>query len=91
MARKSETFGKFKEFKVEAKTQLEKSLKEFWLDRGGEYLDNEFKDYLLENETLSQLTAPSTRQQNGIAERRNLTLLDIVMSMLSFSSLPLSL
>ena len=59
-------------------------------DRGGEYLDTEFKDHLIEHGIVSQLTAPGTPQQNGVAERRNRTMLDMVRSMMSYSSLPLS-
>ena len=77
MQRKSETFGKFKEFLAEAEKQLGKSLKTLRSDRGGEYLNNEFEDYLLEHGIVSQLTAPGTPQQNGVAERRNRTLLDM--------------
>ena len=36
------------------------------------------------------MTAPGTSQQNGVAERRNRTLLDMVRSMLSYSTLPIS-
>ena len=53
MQRKSETFAKFKEFLAEAEKQLGKSLKTLRSDRGGEYLDSEFKDYLLEHGILS--------------------------------------
>ena len=60
MQRKSETFGKFKEFLAEAEKQLGKSLKTLRSDRGVEYLDNEFEDYLLEHGIVSQLTAPGT-------------------------------
>ncbi|XP_075523993.1 uncharacterized protein LOC142556418 [Primulina tabacum] len=77
MHRKSETFGKFKEFHVEAERQLGKSLKCLRSDRAGEYLDTKFKDYLLEHGILYQLTAPGTPQKNGVAERRNRTLLDM--------------
>ena len=49
MHKKSETFGKFKEFMVEAEKQLSKSLKTLRSDRGGKYLDTEFKDHLLEH------------------------------------------
>ena len=41
--RKSETFGKFQEFKAEAGKQLGKTLKTLRSDRGGDYLDLEFK------------------------------------------------
>ena len=78
MHKKSETFEKFKEFMAEAQKQLGKSLKTIRSDRGGEYLDTEFKDHLLEHGILSQLTAPRTPQQNGVVERRNTTLLDMV-------------
>ena len=90
MHKKSETFGKFKEFMAEGEKQLGKSLKTFRSDRGGEYLDTDFKDHMLEHGILSQLTTPGTPQQNGVAEMRNRTLLDMVRSMMSYSSLPIA-
>ena len=90
MHHKSETFDKFREFRAEAEKQLGKPIKALRSDRGGEYLSDEFLGHLIENEILSQLTAPGTPQQNGVAERRNRTLLDMVRSMLSYSSLPIS-
>ena len=74
----------------EAEKQLGKSLKTLQSDRGGEYVDTEFKDNWLEHGILSQLTTPRTPQQNGVAERRNRTLLDMVRSMMSYSTLPIS-
>ena len=64
---KSEVFGKFKEFKAEAETQLERSIKSLRSDRGGEYLSNEFIEYLAQQGITSQLSAPGTPQQNGIS------------------------
>ena len=49
----------------------------------------DFMDYLTENGIISQLIAPRTPQQNGVAERRNKTLLDMVRSMMSYSNLPI--
>ena len=49
-----------------------------------------FVSFLKEHEILSQLSALGTPQQNGVAERRNRTLLDMIRSMMSFSTLPLS-
>ena len=57
-------------------------------DRGSEYLDSEFIDYLIENGIVSQLTAPGIPPHNGVAERRNRMLLDIVWSIMSYSTLP---
>ena len=90
MKQKSETFEKFKEFKVEVENQLGKHIKAIRSDHDGEYLLRDFKDYLTKNGIVSQLTAPGTAQQNGVAERRNRTLLDMVKSMLSYSTLPIS-
>ncbi|CAA0826244.1 Uncharacterized mitochondrial protein AtMg00710, partial [Striga hermonthica] len=42
------------------------------------------------NGITSQLTAPGTPQQNGVAERRNRTLLEMVRSMMSYASLATS-
>ena len=67
---------------------MAKDIKAIRSDRGGEYLSDSFLDYLRENGILSQLTAPGTPQQNGVAERRNRTLLDMTRSMMSYSELP---
>ena len=81
MNRKSETFEKFKEFRAEVENQLGKRIKAIWSDCGGEYLLSDFKDYLTENGIISQLTTLGTPQQNGVVERRNRNLLDMVRSM----------
>ena len=53
-------------------------------DNGGEYLSNEFKHYLCENGIKHELTVAYTPQQNGVAERMNRTLFDLVRSMIHF-------
>ena len=75
------TFENFEEFKAEVENQLGKHIKAIQSDRGGKYLLRDFKDYLTKNGIISQLTALWTPQQNGVAERRNMTLLDMVRSM----------
>ena len=87
---KSDTFEKFEEFKAEVENQLGKCIKAIWSDCGGEYLLRDFKDYLAKNGIISQLTAPGTPQQNGVVERRNMTVLEMVRSMMSYSTLPIS-
>ncbi|GJX82949.1 retrotransposon protein, putative, ty1-copia subclass [Tanacetum coccineum] len=49
-----------------------------------------FKDYLGKNGIVQHLTSPYTPQQNGLSERRNHTLLDMVRSMFNLITLPLS-
>ena len=90
MRHKSEALEKFKEYRVETKKQLDKNIKKFQSDRGGKFLLGDFKEYLVENEIISQLTVPRTPQQNGVAEMRNKILLDMVRSIFSYSSLPIS-
>ncbi|GJZ90850.1 putative RNA-directed DNA polymerase [Tanacetum coccineum] len=87
---KHEVFETFKVFKAEVELQLGKKIKALRSDRGGEYLSQEFKDYLSENGIVQNLTSPYTPQQNGVSERRNRTLLDMVRSMFNLTTLPLS-
>ena len=88
---KSESFEKFKEFRAEVEKQTGKSIKILRSDRGGEYLSTEFLEFLKINGIVSQLTPPYTPQHNGVSERRNRTLLDMVRSMMSFTDLPIYL
>ena len=87
---KFESFEKFIEYKNEVENQTGKSIKILRSDRGGEYLSSEFLAFLKEKGILSQLTPPYTPQLNGVSERRNRTLLDMVRSMMSTAELPLS-
>ena len=50
----------------------------------------EFGLHLKQCGIVSQLTPPETPQRNGVSERRNRTLLDMVQSMMSLTDLPLS-
>ena len=90
MRHKSETFEKSKEFKSKVENQLSKKIKTLRSDRAGEYLSQEFIDYLKEYGIISQLTPPRTPKWNGVSERRNCTLMDMVRSMMSHANLPLT-
>ncbi|GJV91209.1 retrovirus-related pol polyprotein from transposon TNT 1-94 [Tanacetum coccineum] len=87
---KHEVFETFKVFKNEVENQLGKTIKALRSDRGGEYISQEFKDYLKACGIVQQLTPPYTPQHNGVSERRNRTLLDMVRSMMNLTTLPLS-
>ena len=90
MKHKHETFETFKLFQSEVENQLNKTIKVLRSDRGGEYLNDEFLSHLDQCGIVSQLTPPRTPQHNGVSERRNRTLLDMVRSMMNRSTLPLS-
>src|SRR3954469_24962794 len=90
MKHKSETFEKFKEFQNEVENHRNRKIKFLRSDRGGEYLSYEFSTHMKECGIVSQLTPAGTLQQNGVSERLNRTLLDMVRSMMSLTDLPLS-
>jgi transposase InsO family protein len=90
MRHKSESFEKFKEFQNKVQNQLGKTIKFLRSDHGGENLSLEFSDHLKQCGIVPQLTPPGTPQWNGVSERRNRTLLDMVRLMMSQTDLPLS-
>ena len=82
MKHKFETFEKFKEFQSEVENHRNKKIKFLRSDRGGEYLSYEFGFHLKQCGIVSQLTPPRTPQCNGVSDRHNRTLLDMVRSCL---------
>ncbi|GKA16630.1 retrotransposon protein, putative, ty1-copia subclass [Tanacetum coccineum] len=68
---KHEVFETFKVFKNEVENQLRKTIKALQSDRGGEYIIQEFKDYLKGCGIIQQLTPPYTPQHKGVSETRN--------------------
>jgi transposase InsO family protein len=89
-----------KVFIDEVERQLDKKVKIVRSDRGGEYYGkyNEkgqcpcpFAKFLESRGICAQYTMPGTPQQNGVAERWNRTLMNMVRSMLNYSNVPLSL
>src|SRR5262249_14476401 len=91
MRNKSQVFEKFKEYRTEVEKQTGKSIKALRSDRGREYLSQEFTAYLRDLGIVSQWTLPYTPQHNGVSERRNWTLFDMVRSKMSRSGLPIYL
>ena len=91
----------FKSFKVEVENQLNKRIKSIRYDRGGEYYGiydglgeqrlRPFARYLEECIIVPQYTMPESPSMNGVAERQNRILKDMVRSMIYYSTLPESL
>nr|GEX43925.1 hypothetical protein [Tanacetum cinerariifolium] len=73
-----------------SQNQLGKTIRSLQSDRGGEYMSQEFLDYLKEHRIIVHRTPPYMPQHNGVLERRNRTLLDMVRSMMSQTTLPKS-
>lgn len=81
---KDEALDKFKIYKQQVELHKNELIKVLRTDRGGEYYD---PVYFESTGIIHQTTAPYTPQQNGVAERKNRTLKEMVNSMLSYSGL----
>ena len=91
MKHKDQAFQMFKIYKSEVENQKGKKIKILRSDRGGEYFPKEFSLFCEENGIIHQTSAPYTPQQNGLAERKNRTLVDMLNSMLVNAKLPMNL
>ncbi|GJR93128.1 zinc finger, CCHC-type containing protein [Tanacetum coccineum] len=69
---------------VELELKCDTRIKCLRTDKGGEYYDPR---YFQSTGIVHQVTASYTPQQNGIAERKNRTLMDMVNSMMSYFGL----
>ena len=85
---KDEALNSFKTYKAEVENQLEKKIKVIRSDRGGEYESVAFSDFCAQYGIVHQTTTPYTPEQNGVAERKNRTLREMINSMLNSSGLP---
>ena len=57
-------------------------------DGGGEFTSHEMECFCKSHGIVYEITAPYTPQHNGIAERRNRTLLNMIRSMIRSKKLP---
>ena len=73
-------------YKNEVENQLNKKIKVVRSDRGGEYV-SPYAEFCAQNGIRHEFTAPYSPQQNGIAERKNRTLKEMVSAMLISSGL----
>ncbi|GMJ02182.1 hypothetical protein HRI_003887400 [Hibiscus trionum] len=87
---KSEVFSIFRKFKSSIEKQSGNAVKVLRTDRGGEFMSREFDSFCEEMGIHRQLTASYTPQQNGVAERKNRSLVEMAKSMLKAKCLPKS-
>ena len=84
---KSDVFKKFIEWKMMVENVSGKVVKILRSDNGGEYTSHALEEYLKKNGIVHQFTVSKNPEQNGVAERNNRTLVEMVRSMLSESKL----
>ncbi|KAA3466893.1 Integrase, catalytic core [Gossypium australe] len=85
---KSEVTLVFWKFKAIAKTQSSYKLKTLRLDNGTEYTSTVFQTFCEESRIKHQLTNTYTPQQNGVSDRKNRTLMDMVRCLMFERNLP---
>ncbi|KAM1709691.1 hypothetical protein ACFXTN_000166 [Malus domestica] len=86
-----EVFGMFKKFRTMVELQCGYSLKKLRSDRGGEFTSTEFNAFCESIGMERQLTVSYTPQQNGVAKRKNRTIVEMAKSMLHEKDLPYKL
>ena len=72
----------FKLFLELIHTQFQTTVKILRSDSRGEYISNEFHSFLQIRGIINHRSCPYTPQQNGVAERRNRHLLNVVRTLL---------
>jgi hypothetical protein len=86
-----EVFSKFKEFKALIENLSERNIKILRSDNGGEYTSKEFANFCKDVGIKRELTTPYNPQQNGVAERKNRTIMEAVKTMIHDQDLPMCL
>lgn len=84
---KNEVLNAFKQFKALVENQIGRKIKCLQSDNGKEYINREFDDFLNKNGIQRRLTVTHTPEQNGVAERKNRTLVEMAKCLLIQSEL----
>jgi len=88
ISEKSEALNMFKRFKNLVEKKAGSLVGCLRTDRGGEFTSKEFNEYCSMNGIKRQLMAAYTPQQNGVAERMNWTIMNLVRSILLEKNIP---
>jgi len=90
LEKKSESLESFISYRKLTEKQLNYPILSFHSDNGGEYMSEEFSTYLREHGIVRSNTNAHCPDENGVAERFNRTLAEMVRATLFASSLPVS-
>ena len=83
---KDEAFDMFLNYKAEVENQLDRKIKMIRSDRGGEYIP--LNDYCEKERIIHEVTLPYSPESNGVVERKNRTLKEMMNSLLVSASAP---
>ncbi|CAL1680763.1 unnamed protein product [Lasius platythorax] len=85
---KSDVFQALKEYVVMIENQTGKKIKCIQSDNGKKFVNSDIDGFLKERGIVRRLTVPYSPQQNGVAERRNRTIVEMARCILLESGLP---
>jgi hypothetical protein len=88
---KDEVFNKFKEFKALIENISERKIKILRSDNGGKYTSKEFMKFYKYVGIKRELTTPYNPQQNSVVETKNITIMEVVNTMIHDQDLPMCL
>ncbi|GJX67948.1 putative ribonuclease H-like domain-containing protein, partial [Tanacetum coccineum] len=88
LATKSETSGILKKFITEVENQLNHKVKVIRSDNGTEFKNREMDEFCGQKGIKREYSVARTPQQNGVAKRKNRTLIEAARTMLADSLLP---
>ncbi|KAJ9535705.1 LOW QUALITY PROTEIN: hypothetical protein OSB04_un001143 [Centaurea solstitialis] len=87
---KDETSGLIKSFVTRVENQTNLKVKVIRSDNGTEFKNSDINSFCDEKGIEKQYSAPRTPQHNGVAERRNRTLIEAARCLLADSKLPIT-
>ena len=88
LTHKHQVLAKFQQLVNSLKTSTGQCIQTLRSDNGGEYTSAAFRDYCLREGISRKFAPPYTPQRNGVAERRNRSLLNITRCLLLDRALP---
>jgi hypothetical protein len=88
---KDEVLGNFTEFKSLVENPSKRKIKKLKLENGGEYTSNEFGILCIDIKIKREITTPYNPQQNGVAERKNRTIMEAVKTVIHDQDHPMHL
>jgi transposase InsO family protein len=79
---KDKVLEMFIKYKIKVENQKNKRIKRLRTDRGGEYESNPFKEFCKQNDIIHEVTPLYSLESNGVDERNNRTLKEMMNAML---------
>jgi hypothetical protein len=86
---KDGVLARFQEFKARVENLTGMRIKVLRSDNGGEYTSRDFSDFCIEAGIKMEYSIPYNPQQNGLAERKNKTIIEATKVMIHDHNLPM--